>query len=57
MKPFAFGPALLPRLYVFSSPAGDVPDPLQARDVEETRSQGGLNGDRHHPRSTRQQQT
>ncbi len=40
MKPFAFGPAFLPRLYVFSSPDGDVPDPLQARDVEERGAKG-----------------
>jgi hypothetical protein len=44
-------------LHVLSSPRRPVPSPLQARGVERTWSREGLNGDRHHSRSTRQQQT
>jgi hypothetical protein len=50
-------PVLPPELHVFSAPRRTVPIPLQAWGVEQKWSREGLNGDRHHPRSSRQQQT
>jgi hypothetical protein len=49
-------PDTAPELHVLSSPRRTVPS-TQARGVERTWTCEGLKGDRHHSRSTRQQQT